>query len=169
MPIDTTTWLIILSALLLILLIETILTQLRLHHLQQRYNSMMNGVEGQNLQQVLETHLTDIRNALRLLDQLTQSHQTTTQALEHCIRAPGIVRYNPFPDVGGDQSFSIALTDTHGNGCVLTSLYRHDTTRIYAKPLQNWTSTYPLTDEEQEAIALARQQHDTAFGSASDT
>jgi len=69
----------------------------------------------------------------------------------------GVVRYNPFHDTGGDQSFAIALVDGHGSGVVLSSLHARDVTRVYAKPLQKWESTYSLTGEEKQAIALAYQ------------
>src|SRR3989344_746999 len=35
----------------------------------------------------------------------------------------GVVRFNPFHDAGGDQSFSIAIMDEKKNGIVLSSLY----------------------------------------------
>jgi hypothetical protein len=41
---------------------------------------------------------------------------------------------------------------------VLSSLHARDVTRVYAKPLQAWESTYSLTDEERQAIAQARPQ-----------
>jgi len=70
----------------------------------------------------------------------------------------GVVRFNPFSDVGGDQSFAIALVDGHGNGVVISSLYgRHDI-KVYAKPLKKWESEYTLTDEEKQAIAHAFKQ-----------
>lgn len=76
----------------------------------------------------------------------------------------GIVRFNPFSDTGGDQSFSVALVDGEGNGVVITSLHGRRETRVYAKPLEGWGSTYSLTEEEQEAIAQALRQRDEAIG-----
>jgi len=69
-----------------------------------------------------------------------------------------LVRFNPFRDTGGNQSFAWAIVDGYGNGVILASLHSREGTRIYAKPLNRWESPYSLTDEEQEAIARARQQ-----------
>ena len=69
----------------------------------------------------------------------------------------GIVRYNPFADTGGDQSFSLALADAEGNGVVVSSLHRRNENRVYAKPLARWESTYLLTEEEKQAIVIARE------------
>ena len=68
----------------------------------------------------------------------------------------GMVRFNPFGDTGGDQSFAIALTDAEGNGFVISSLHRRTESKLYAKPLKDWLSSYTLSDEEKQAISIAR-------------
>ncbi len=95
------------------------------------------------------------------LAELEQSVDGLRTAMAGRVGRVGVVRFNPFQETGGDQSFSIALLDDHGNGVVITSLYTRDGTRIYAKPLEQGRSSYPLMDEEEEAIARAR-----AFGSS---
>jgi len=67
----------------------------------------------------------------------------------------GIVRYNPFSEVGGNQSFSIALLDENDNGIIITSHYLREFNRVYAKPIKNGKSEYSLTKEEKEAIEKA--------------
>ena len=67
-----------------------------------------------------------------------------------------VVRFNPFNDTGGDQSFVIALLDARDNGLVLSSLFAREGTRIYTKPVQAGQSKYPLSEEEMEAIKRAK-------------
>jgi len=67
----------------------------------------------------------------------------------------GIIRFNPFSGVGSDQSFSIALLDGNNDGVIITSIYARDENRIYAKPIKNGKSEYPLSQEEENAIAKA--------------
>ncbi len=67
-----------------------------------------------------------------------------------------VLRFNPFRDAGGDQSFALALADDDGNGFVISSLHGRDVTRMYGKPLVAWDSVYPLTDEEKQAIDKAK-------------
>ena len=38
----------------------------------------------------------------------------------------GLVRFNPFKEVGSDQSFSVALLNGKDNGIVITSLYNRE-------------------------------------------
>ncbi len=68
----------------------------------------------------------------------------------------GIVRYNPFKDLGGDQSFAIALLDGKNSGLVISSLHTREGTRVYAKPISAGDSKkYALTEEEKQAIKIA--------------
>jgi len=62
-----------------------------------------------------------------------------------------VVRFNPFSEVGGDQSFSVALLDENNE----TSYYSHDSNRVYAKPIKEGKSEYSLSKEEEKAIARA--------------
>lgn len=72
------------------------------------------------------------------------------------IQKVGIVRFNPFKEMGGNQSFSIALLDGNDNGLMITSLYTKEGNRIYGKPIKDGQSEYLLSREEKEAIAKAK-------------
>ena len=69
----------------------------------------------------------------------------------------GVVRFNPFTDSGGDQSFAIALLDDSGTGIVVSSLHGRAETRIFAKQIAKGRSAHALSDEEQQAIRAALQ------------
>ena len=69
----------------------------------------------------------------------------------------GVVRFNPFKDLGGNQSFVISLLDGENSGMVFSSLHTREGTRIYAKPIVKGEShKYSLTKEEEDAIKIAR-------------
>ena len=69
----------------------------------------------------------------------------------------GIVRFNPFKEVGSNQSFSIALLNGKDDGMVITSLYNREGNRVYGKPVKNGESSYSLSKEEQAAIDKAKK------------
>jgi hypothetical protein len=71
------------------------------------------------------------------------------------IQKVGIVRFNPFSDVGGNQSFAIALLDNENNGFVISSLFIDQSSRVYTKPIRNGKSDHSLSKEEIEAISRA--------------
>jgi hypothetical protein len=72
------------------------------------------------------------------------------------IRHLGLVRYDAFGDVGGRQSWSLALLDDDGNGVVLTAIHGRSEARSYAKSVADWRSEQPMSPEEQDAVASAK-------------
>ena len=64
-----------------------------------------------------------------------------------------ITRFNPFENVGGDQSFILTILDQTNSGAVLTSLHNRDLTRLYAKTIKNGQAeNNTLSKEEKLAI-----------------
>ena len=66
-----------------------------------------------------------------------------------------VVRYDAFPDVGGQMSFSAALLDEIGDGLVLTVINGRNESRTYAKDIRDGTSVHRLSDDEVGAIDQA--------------
>lgn len=89
------------------------------------------------------------------LNKLTKDFENLKQTSHFFIQKIGIVRFNPFKETGGDQSFSIALLDGNNSGLVITSLYTREKNRIYAKPIKAGLSDYSLSVEEKKAITKA--------------
>ncbi|MFA5368466.1 MAG: DUF4446 family protein [Candidatus Paceibacterota bacterium] len=69
-----------------------------------------------------------------------------------------MVRFNPFNEIGGDQSFSIAMLDNNDTGFVLTSIFIKESARIFAKPVKKGISQYQLSEDEKQAIEKAKKQ-----------
>ena len=104
----------------------------------------------------------DLKDVLEYLRKLEESHQEISRELADFkkesrknLQKVGVVRFNPFKEIGGDQSFSIAVLDADNNGFVITSHYGRESNRVYAKPIGNGTSSYSLSKEEEEAVARA--------------
>jgi hypothetical protein len=78
--------------------------------------------------------------------------------VENCIQKVAVVRFNAFPNVGSDQSYSVALLDGEDNGLVLSGIFGRESSTTYAKPIKSGYSNHVLTDEEERAIGLARKR-----------
>ena len=98
----------------------------------------------------------DLAEIGRRLAALERSTAQIAEALPKAVQGVGVVRYNPFPEMGGNMSFSVALLDGSANGVVISVLNDRNGSRAYGKAVEQGTSTYPLSDEEQQALALAR-------------
>jgi len=130
----------------------------RQQRLLGQYQHLMTGTSGGNLEAILHDHIAQVRDTAARVEATEQLARRLEKSGYFSFQHLGVVRYNPFHDTGGDQSFAIALVDGHGNGVVLSSLHGRDATRVYAKPLLKWESTHQLTEEEKQAIALAYQK-----------
>lgn len=73
----------------------------------------------------------------------------------HAVQHVGLVRYNPFDDTGGNQSFALAMLDADANGIVLSSLHSRQATRIYLKGIQAGRAEGSLSAEETAALRQA--------------
>ena len=71
------------------------------------------------------------------------------------IRKVGFLRFNPFHDTGGDNSFVLALLDEKNDGVLISSLYARGGVRVYGKPIEGGDSRYPLSKEEKGVVEEA--------------
>ena len=104
----------------------------------------------------------DLKEILGVLERLGSDTKQLREDLEDfkkesrtSLQKKGIIRFSPFKEVGGDQSFCIALLDADNNGFVLTSYYGREMNRVYAKSVKNGKSEHSLSEEEKEAIEKA--------------
>lgn len=104
----------------------------------------------------------NLKEVLEYLKKLEKNHEKISREFEEFkeksrknLQKVGIVRFNPFKEIGGEQSFSIAVLDANDNGIVITSHYGREANRVYAKPIEKGTSKYQLSKEENEAISEA--------------
>lgn len=147
-------WLLVLILALLSLLWLVVL-QRRVGELRRRYAALLTGTSGEDLGQLLTMYVEQTRLTASTAEQLTTSADRMEIKLRRSLQRLGLVRFNAFEGLGGEQSFAVALLDDEGGGVVLSSLQGRDESRLYAKPVEKWDSTYTLSVEEKEAIGRA--------------
>ncbi|HHW41236.1 MAG TPA: DUF4446 family protein [Syntrophomonadaceae bacterium] len=121
----------------------------------RRYRRLMRGVNGANLEKLLEETVQSCRAAEKRVDELEELCRELKQFSTASIRRVGFVRFNAFSDMGSDLSFALALLNETGDGVILCCLVSREDCRLYAKPVEGGASPYPLSDEEEEAIRKA--------------
>lgn len=70
-------------------------------------------------------------------------------------RGFGMVKFNAYENVGGNQSFSCVLLDENGHGMVLSNLYSRERSNLFAKPIIDFKCDLELIKEEQQALQEA--------------
>ncbi len=123
-----------------------------------KWGALLDGQSGRNLEAVLYDHL---RERLALEEKVRDSEQRI-QVLEEKMatskRHVGLVRYDAFEDVGGSQSFALAVFDDQGNGAIVNSLVGRTDCRVYCKPLISGRSDRSLSQEEVRAMEDAQDR-----------
>lgn len=143
----------------LCLLTIVMVEAMQVGRLALRINMLTGGAEGGDLEAVLGEHLETVHQVGRDLDELTARVAVIESSARHHFAREGLIRFNPFPDTGGNQSFALALLDESDDGVVVSSLHSRTGTRIYAKAVIGGKADTSLSTEEQEAIDEARSKH----------
>lgn len=123
--------------------------------LRSRLRRILSDNGSTGLDEVLAGQAARIEQLATRVDALTALQRELETATGSSLQKVGVVRFNPFQDSGGDQSFAIALLDQRGSGVLVSSLHGRAETRIFAKQVTNGRSTHSLSDEEQQAIREA--------------
>ena len=107
-------------------------------------------------QETLGRELGSLQRAVSDLAALVaQQGESTERELKRSLRFQGLVRYDAYRDMGGQQSWSVAFLDGSDNGTVITCLHSRDHARIYLKELRAGVSEQRLSPEEENAIEVA--------------
>ena len=108
--------------------------------------------ESDDTSQVLLSalHLVE-ENESRLAD-LSERVREHLEESRLLVRYVGLVRYDAFNDIAGQQSYSLCLLDSHRNGVVLTA---KASTRSYAVAIKGGEAHRKLSEEESRAMEVA--------------
>lgn len=144
-----------LAAVLVILLVAIVLLLRRTRKLAARLDSLTRGSDAQSLESVLGGHMERVRQVVRDIEGVSSRTAVVERDLQRAFGRVGLVRFNPFEDTGGNQSFALAMLDGRGDGFVVSSLHSRTGTRIYAKAIARGTSEAALSEEESAALKQA--------------
>lgn len=87
---------------------------------------------------------------------------TAEHRLDGAVTHRGLVRYDAYNEMSGQQSSSLALLDATRSGIVLSSILHRDSARVYVKQVIGGESELELSPEERQAIEVALAGRTTA-------
>lgn len=102
-----------------------------------------------------DVHAETIRRLSRLeaqLEELQPRLAHTEAVADMSVQKVGFVRFNPFHDTGGDNSFILVLLDSKNTGVMVSSLFAREGVRIYGKAIDHGRSKHQLSEEEKAAL-----------------
>lgn len=132
----------------------------RMRDLTDMCQSVSNPGTDSEVTSILMARLNRVEETSARISGLSQMcHQLEHEVLSSVQRI-GLVRFSPFEDTAGDQSFALALLDSLGTGVIISSLHGRLNTRVYAKAITRGEPSHPLTVEEEEALTIALQDEE---------
>lgn len=129
-------------------------------YLNIRLNRFLRGKEAKSLEEMVIKHGADIEKFKAFRKELEEYLDTVEERLDTSVRGVGTIRFNPFKGngEGGQMSFATAFLDEKECGVIISTLNTRERMSIFAKPILNGKSEFELTEEEKEAMKLARQK-----------
>ncbi len=124
------------------------------------FSRLTKGVSDKDLKTVLEKLLEEIEKEKGISSDLEKRLTgLKLDSLNH-VQKIGFIRYNPFSETGGNQSFVLAILDGRDSGLVITSLHSRESTRIFAKPVKEGKEVgFEFSKEEIQAIVEAKRKN----------
>lgn len=127
-------------------------------HIERKIRKAFMGKSGASMEDAVvevQKHLSELTGFTKEMEAYLQ---TVEKRLKNSTQAVETIRFNPFKGTGdgGNNSFSTAFLNQHGNGVVLTSMYARDRVSMFAKAVKHFASDADLSEEELEAIAKAK-------------
>ncbi|MBA4293464.1 hypothetical protein C0431_10910 [bacterium] len=127
----------------------------RYRRLESLWEELSQGVEGGNLELMLRQQLAMGTQLQNDIEGIEKRLKVAEAKLVQSKRYVGLVRYDAFNDVGGGQSFSLAVCDENGDGAIVTSQVGRMDCRVFGKSLRAGRSDVSLTAEEEQALEEA--------------
>lgn len=144
--------------LFLILTLWLIILSVFVFRTYRHFTHLVDRVRGENLINILEKILKEEQDQRRAIQDINKEIIGMQKESNKYLQKVGLMRFNPFSDTGGEQSFTLGLLDKLNNGVILTGLHTRERTRVYVKSVQDGKSKTELSKEEDKALSAAIKQ-----------
>jgi len=138
-------------------LVLNAVTLSRIRQNERKWKQVLSDSSGHSLEKLLLNHFATQQEFDQKLGQLDSKVASLAGKMLTTKRFLGLVRYDAFPDVAGNQSFALALYDDNGDGAILSSIVGRTSCRVYCKPLVGGRSERDLSQEESRAFREASE------------
>ena len=143
-----------------ILGVVTLLLAIWLVRFEMKIRQFLRGKDGKSLEDVIIDAQNSIAGLREFQNDSIEYFKNVEGRLRRSVQAVEMIRFNPFKGNGdgGNQSFCTAFLSEKGDGAIISSLYSRDRVSIFSKPLENFESSFELTEEENEVLESAKKK-----------
>ncbi|MBI3366530.1 DUF4446 family protein, partial [Candidatus Roizmanbacteria bacterium] len=120
---------------------------------RNHYFNLISRTKKARIDEILDELLTTDKKITFELEEVKRDLIEEIKKSQFHIQKIGLIRFNPFERIGGEQSFVIAFLDKENNGIIVNYIYTREGLRVYTKKVKSGKGEeYELSEEEQKAI-----------------
>ena len=148
------------GVLILIMLGLIINLYVELSTIKTRYKRMMEGSEGESIEQMLSAHTSAVNEISDSQRQVERKLEAFDELVKTSLARVAVVHFDAFEKTGQGLSWCMAMLDRNNNGVILSSICGQESERSYVKPIEEGrvAANYKLTREEEQALRQAMSQ-----------
>ena len=148
------------GGLILIMLGLIINLYMELSTIKTRYKRMMEGSEGESIEQMLAAHTSAVNEISDGQRQAERKLESLDELVKSSLARVTVVHFDAFEKTGQGLSWCVAILDRNNNGLILSSICGQESERSYVKPIEDGrvAANYKLTREEEQALRQAMNQ-----------
>lgn len=143
--------------LFIILFIMLIVTMVKLKKLKKKYNDFMSGTNAKSLEDTLLVRLNQVDDLIAANTTNEKNIEELFNKMKVAFSKVGLVKYDAFNEMGGKLSFSLALLNESNDGFVMNAVHSREGCYTYMKEIVGGNSIIVLSEEEQEALKMAKE------------
>lgn len=150
-----------LAAFVLILFILYLVNIIQMHKLKKNYKIFMNGKNAKTLEDTIVKRLDQVDELIQANDENDKNIEILSKTMKYTYQKMGLVKYDAFNEMGGKLSFSLAMLNAKNDGFIINAMHTREGCYTYIKEIVDGNSIIVLSEEEQEALTMAKEANDT--------
>lgn len=154
--VDPAYLIIALFVMLLVLIILHIRVLSRVKKLYRKYDRFMRGKDMESMEDVVNSQFDRLEKLEAADEEQRQQITAILENLQKVYQKTGLVKYDAFREMSGDLSYALALLDQNDNGVIISSMYSREGCYSYIKEIIKGESAINMSEEEKEALNLAK-------------
>jgi hypothetical protein len=151
-----------LAVICIVLLVLVIINISQTRKLKKKYEAFMVGKNAKSLEETLITRLNQVDKLLAANDANEKDIKKIFSNMKFTFQKVGLVKYDAFNEMGGKLSFSLAMLNESDSGFVLNAVHSREGCYTYVKEIIDGNSIITLSEEEQEALNMAKNANKSA-------
>lgn len=127
----------------------------KIARLKKRYDNILRGKGEMNLEEVLIYQGGELEELKQRIDDMALIQKSLNKKATFSIQKIGFYKYNAFPDLTNELSYTLVLLDSFNTGVMITSIFGRESSVGYAKKIVQGNSKLELSKEEEIALGKA--------------